>query len=109
MQGLYKTNNFVQSLFFAHLTLEKLFKAHWIRDNKATHPPRTHNLKYLLDHTNLTLNQGQIELPEKMNDFQIEGRYPDYHFRIYQICTQEFTSQLLAEVNNLKECLHNKL
>jgi HEPN domain-containing protein len=31
---LFDKADFVESLFFAHLTLEKIIKAHWVRDNK---------------------------------------------------------------------------
>jgi HEPN domain-containing protein len=41
---LFEKNDFVESLFFAHLALEKILKARWVADNDADFPPRTHNL-----------------------------------------------------------------
>lgn len=48
--------------------LEKLPKAHWVKDNHDNHPPRTHNLIKLSSQINFKLTE----------DFQLEGRYPDY-------------------------------
>jgi HEPN domain-containing protein len=63
-------------LFFAHLSLEKIIKAHICRH---THDiaPRIHNLVKLAEISGLTLNQKQINLLAEMNAFNIEGRYPD--------------------------------
>jgi len=44
VDSLLKGKNYVQALFWAHLVLEKLLKAHWIKDNKEDNPPKTHNL-----------------------------------------------------------------
>ena len=46
---------------------------------------------------------------ERMNDFQLEGRYPDYQFKIYQICTREFTTQILNKVKTIRICLLESL
>ncbi len=36
---LFKNRDFVFALFCAHLTLEKLLKAHWVKDNNENYPP----------------------------------------------------------------------
>ena len=33
IQEMYNAKTFVYALFFAHLVLEKLAKAHWVKDN----------------------------------------------------------------------------
>ena len=48
VNSLFKTGNYMHSLFFAHLTIEKLLKAHWVKDNEEDYPPRVHNLEFLL-------------------------------------------------------------
>ena len=48
---LFKGKMYLQSLFFAHLVIEKVCKAFWIKHNKENVPPRTHNLIYLLSST----------------------------------------------------------
>lgn len=77
-EDLYKTGHYVHALFFAHLCLEKLCKAFWVCDNESNHPPKIHNLVYLLKQTTLELNDEQLDFLLVFNDFQLEGRYPDY-------------------------------
>jgi HEPN domain-containing protein len=48
---LFKGRNYLQSLFFAHLVVEKLCKALWILHNQENIPPRMHNLIQLLNAT----------------------------------------------------------
>jgi len=64
------------ALFFAHLTLEKILKAHVV---KATGDvaPRIHNLHSLASISQLQLSVDQIDILKEMNLHNIEGRYPD--------------------------------
>jgi HEPN domain-containing protein len=64
------------ALFFAHLTLEKILKAHVV---KATGDvaPRIHNLHSLASISQLQLSADQIDHLKEMNLHNIEGRYPD--------------------------------
>ena len=62
-------------LFFAHLALEKLIKAHVCRKTR-TIAPRIHNLVRLVEMTELAPNPCQRDILADMNAFSIEGRYP---------------------------------
>lgn len=60
-QTLIDNHKIRHGLFFAHLTLEKLLKAHvcrWTRDLA----PRTHNLSRLAELSNLPFQSDQLEL-----------------------------------------------
>ena len=46
---------------------------------------------------------------EEFNDFQLEGRYPDYLFKINKICTLEYTMSIIKKVQEIKLCLIEKL
>ena len=109
VHSLFTTSNFVQCLFFAHLVLEKIFKAHWVKANPENTPPRTHNLVALAIKTELLLSDTELQFLEEFNDFQLEGRYPDYQFKINQRCTFEFTETLLAKVNQTRIWLLEKM
>ena len=63
-------------LFFAHLALEKLLKAHVCRHTRDL-APRLHNLVRLAKLSGLLLDEAQIDLLAEMNAFGVEGRYPD--------------------------------
>jgi HEPN domain-containing protein len=46
--SLFTTKRYIHSLFFAHLALEKLCKALWVKSNESNIPPKIHNLVRLL-------------------------------------------------------------
>jgi HEPN domain-containing protein len=62
-------------LFFAHLALEKLLKAHVCRSTKDL-APKMHNLVRLAELAALTLDKEKLDLLAEMNQFCLEGRYP---------------------------------
>ena len=99
------TKNYVHSLFWAHLVLEKLAKAHWVRTHEDDIPPRVHNLMYLLEQSNMDLGETMMKFLEDFNDFQLSGRYPDYTQNIYRRCTIEFTREQLEKVKEVRTCL----
>jgi len=75
-QELVNKNRTRHGLFFAHLALEKLLKAHVCRHAQDL-APRLHNLVRLAELAELAPNQDQIDILAEMNAFNIEGRYPD--------------------------------
>ncbi len=107
--SLFVTRRYTHYLFFAHLVLEKWCKAHWVKDNIENFPPRIHNLVKIAKLTNLGLSDEQMDFLRQFNDFQLEGRYPDYQFEIYKRCNANYTKQLLEQVNEIKLCLQEKM
>ena len=100
-ENLFAKGNYPQSLFFGHLVLEKVLKAHWVKDGTDDIPPRIHNLVRLASQTKLNLGPDDLLFLDKMNDYQMEGRYPDYQFTIYKVCTPVFTEEILKEVKRI--------
>jgi HEPN domain-containing protein len=109
VQDLSNSRQFIYALFFSHLTLEKLLKGLWVKDNDGNYPPRTHSLVRIAEGCSQQFDEETLAFLERMNDFQLEGRYPDYQFRIYQVCTSEFTEQVLVKVNSIRKCLLQNL
>lgn len=109
VEHLFEKGDYLHALFFAHLTLEKLIKAHWVKDNPKDFPPKTHNLPYLASKTSIVLSPSQVQFLEKMNDFQIDGRYPDYEFKMFKICTDVFTRSVLDDVKIIMIWLQKQL
>jgi HEPN domain-containing protein len=64
------------SMFFAHLALEKVMKAHVTRRTQQV-PPRIHNLIRLAQMAELTLDSKQMDFLREFGVYQVEGRYPD--------------------------------
>jgi HEPN domain-containing protein len=63
-------------LFFVHLTLEKALKAYICRQTGQL-PPRIHNLIRLAEIAGLNLDEEQIKIMAAVNEFNLEGRYPE--------------------------------
>jgi HEPN domain-containing protein len=75
---LLESKKYLHALFLAHLAIEKLIKAHWVKDNINSVPPKTHNLVSLIKQTEAELSTEHMIFLTILNDFQIQGRYPDY-------------------------------
>lgn len=75
-QFLLKGNRIRHGLFFVHLAVEKILKAHVCKTIRDL-APRTHNLTRLAETAKLALNDSQLDCLAELNQFNIEGRYPD--------------------------------
>jgi HEPN domain-containing protein len=109
VETLFKGGNYLQSLFFAHLVIEKLCKSLWIKHNSDNIPPKTHNLIHLLSFTPIALTDEISVFLLNLNRFQLEGRYPDYLRKMHHICNEQFTKSMLDTTNNLRLWLLEKL
>ena len=74
---LIKEKRVRHGLFFLHLSVEKLIKAH-VCKRTSDLPPRIHNLVRLAEIASLEINQEQLDLLADLNSFNIEGRYPEF-------------------------------
>ena len=72
--NLFEAGNYVECLFWMHLTLEKIIKAHWVKDNPSDIPPKIHNLRKLAEQTVLNLTLGQFTFLDRMNECFSNGR-----------------------------------
>jgi len=75
-QSLAEQGHLRHSLFFAHLAIEKMLKAHVTRQTNDI-PPRTHNLIRLAEIANLKLDPKREGFLREFGVYQLEGRYPD--------------------------------
>ncbi len=106
---LFEKGDYLHALFFAHLVLEKLLKAHHVKDNTGDFPPRTHNLLMLCTQTTLSPADNQLRILSQMNQFQMDGRYPDYKMAMFKLATDIYTNTILEEVESVKIWLTSTL
>ena len=106
---LYQAKHFAQSLFWAHLALEKLSKALWIKTNEGISPPFVHNLLRLIIQTNEQFSEEQLQFINEMNAFQIKGRYPDYVESLEETVTKDICEEYLTKTKKMILCLQEKL
>ena len=67
----------LEALFFIHLTMEKLLKANWVRDNFGNTPPLTHELQKIHVETMLGKDAEWHDYYMIVNSWNIETSYPD--------------------------------
>lgn len=109
VQHMYKSKDYLHSLFFAHLVLEKLCKALWVKHNEGNTPPKIHNLIEILNRANIQYSTEQIKFMIVMNTFQLEERYPDYMNRLYKTYKGKNTNELLRQVKQFSKWLQEQL
>lgn len=102
-QDLVSRGKIRHGLFFAHLALEKILKAHFckVTGELAT---KTHNLVRLYEKTGLTLTEAQIDLLAEVNEFNIEGRYPEM---LLPPPTREEANAYIVKIEGVLQCLNN--
>jgi len=74
---LLKKKRYLHGMFFCHLTIEKVLKAHYVKSEMDV-PPRTHNLIYLAGTTRIEFEENDLYFLGILMKYQLEGRYPDY-------------------------------
>ncbi len=95
---LFEKGKFRECLFFCHLTIEKLLKAHFVNTQKDF-APKVHELLYLLSKTNLKSNEDTKDFLGTINDFNLEGRYPENFLEIPN------NNDVYILLNKTKECV----
>ncbi len=74
-QQLVHSDKTRHGLFFAHLAIEKILKAHICKTTRQI-APKIHNLVRLAEYADLKLENDRRDLLAEMNEFNLEGRYP---------------------------------
>jgi HEPN domain-containing protein len=105
VEALMDGKRYLHGLFWAHLTLEKLAKAHWVKNHEENIPPKVHNIVWLLEESNVDLGNDKMIFLTEFNRYQLSTRYPDYVNKMYRLCTKEFTMQELEKVKEVRTCL----
>jgi len=107
-RDLFKSKKYPHCLFFAHVSVEKLLKALYVK-TKDEYSPITHNLLLLAKESGLELSDLQVEQLAEINTFNIEARYPDEKFKFYKKCTLQFTKKYIKIIEETLSWLKKKL
>ncbi len=108
-EGLFHIKKYDWTLFIAHLVLEKLLKAIYVMTKDNEIPPKTHNLLRLAEESGLVLSDEQKLLLDKVNDFNLEARYPDYKSSFSEKCTFEYTSMHFSKIKEVAQWLQSQI
>ena len=99
MNHLYGSKDYSWTLFMGHLVIEKLLKAHYVKEND-TNAPFLHDLSRIAQKTSLNFSENQLDSLDEITTFNIKTRYDDYKKSFRNLCTKEFTQ---IRVENIKE------
>jgi HEPN domain-containing protein len=102
---LVKGKRFKESLFFCHLSLEKILKSLLVKKMKDI-PPRTHDLFILSNRSEIKLTDKDLEFLGILMRYQLEGRYPG---NTTDNPTTEIASEYLERTKKLQSWLNQKL
>ena len=105
---LFQRGDYSYSLFFGHLTIEKILKAIYV-NRLNDNPPFTHRLVFLAEKASLEMSEEKLRLLETVTDFNLEARYPDEKFSFKKKCTKKFTKNYLDEIGVLKKWLEKQV
>ncbi|MCK5459977.1 HEPN domain-containing protein [Candidatus Parcubacteria bacterium] len=108
MIGLFKIKRYSDSLFFGHITLEKILKGLVVKETK-NEAPYIHNLTKLAELANCDLSDNEMDLLDAVNKFNIKCRYPEHKLQFYKMCDKKYTKKYLAKIINLYKKLCEKL
>ena len=97
------------SLFIGHLVLEKVIKAMFVLNNDNRIPPKVHNLVKLAGLSKIELDEKKKLYLDRVNDFNLEVRYPEYKNEFYKTCTKEFTEENLQKIKELYKWIKSQL
>jgi HEPN domain-containing protein len=96
--------------FMCHQTIEKIFKAFFAANSKAT-PPFSHNLSYLAKKSDiLELIPGHLlEIINVLEPLNIEARYPTYKELLMKDLTDAKCRNILLKTRELQLWVKEKL
>lgn len=107
-ENLFKSGDYVWSLFISHLVIEKLLKAA-AAFNDSLQIPKIHDLNKLAKSAGLKLDDEKKNLFDVITSFNIEARYPDFKKEFYKKCNLEFTSGYMEKVKEVRLWLLDQL
>ena len=108
-ENLFAAKKYDWSLFIGHLVLEKILKAFFVQENNNQLPPKTHNLIRLAEQSHIELSEEQEMLLDRVNEFNIETRYPQYKNEFYKKCSPEFAEEYYHKIEEMAAWLKSRI
>jgi HEPN domain-containing protein len=105
---LLKGQQYSACLFWCHLTLEKILKAHIVKHTEQQ-SPYSHNLLLLCEKIGLSLSSEQKDQLSEINGFNLMARYPDETLEFIDKCTPGFCKKYFLITQELYQWLLQKI
>ncbi len=97
-ETIYGSGRYDWCLFVGHMALEKILKALYVDRNENNIPPKIHNLVKLAELSKIELTEDQRFDLDKINDFNLQTRYPDYKLEFYKMCDAQYSKEQLGKI-----------
>ncbi len=108
MISLFESKRYSDSLFFGHIILEKILKGLVVKNTKEQ-APYSHDLVRLQRLSGIELPEEQLDLLDRVNDFNLRARYPEYKLQFYKLCTKKYTKNYFDKIDLLYKKLCQEL
>ena len=110
MKYLYSGKKNSYCLFLGHLVIEKLLKGLYAKNNEENpYTIKSNNLLALAEKCNLDLTDEQVEKLQIITQFNISARYDDYKESFNRKCTDEYTSEQIKNIEEVRTWLKSLL
>jgi len=76
-KAMFDTGRYIYSIFMCHLTIEKVLKAWYTKQNQEI-PPKIHDLIFLIKKIKITISTEFLEFLEELNTLSVPTRYPEH-------------------------------
>lgn len=63
----------------------------------------------LLKQTETKLSEKNLKFLTILNDFQIQGRYPDYKLKLHKLLTKNYVDEIVKKFQEVRLCLLEKI
>jgi len=108
MQNLLRSGDYSWAMFLGHLVLEKLLKAHFVKNQKK-HALFTHDLLRLATKAELIFNDEIEEWLDDISTFNINARYDNYKQDFFKLCTKDFAKLWSERIEIIRQWLIKEL
>lgn len=108
MLVLFRNKKYSDSLFYGHIILEKILKGLVVRESNKE-APYIHDLVRLQEIAKIYLPEEEVMLLNRVNDFNIRARYPEYKLKFYRSWDKDKTKDYLDKIIKLYKKLCRKL
>ena len=108
MKNLMLSEEYSWSLFVGHIVIEKLLKALYAQEVDEN-VPKTHDLSRLAVKSGLTVSDEILNQLDRITTFNISTRYPDFKLSFYKKCDRQFATQSVAEIEEARKWILEKL
>jgi len=108
MEDLLENKHYTWSLFVGHLVIEKLLKAHYMKNIDAQ-PPLIHDLLRIAEKSKLELSDEQKDWLDTISTFNIKARYDDVKLKFYRKCSKEFTELWIDRIKRTRKWIKDQL